>query len=202
MDKGVIKIHGKEYQTVAKRIADFRADHPDWSIATQVEKDENGVVVIKAEIRNGGGISSHTIATGYAEEVRDSTNINKTSALENCETSAVGRALAFVGYGGEQIASANEVNGAMIAGAKKEVGDYFVRYNECVRACWDELSAFKEALANDDIVSAFAAWMDIDEDAQMIIYKLAPTKGGALTTKERDIMKSNEWASARAAAFK
>jgi hypothetical protein len=61
------------------------------------------IVTLEAEGR------TFVLATGYAEERRDSTTINKTSALENCETSAIGRALAAYGYAGTEYASADEV---------------------------------------------------------------------------------------------
>jgi len=186
---GIVRIHGKEYQTVAKRIADFRAKHPDHQIESEV-LEHGDTVLIKATISNEIGT---VLATGYAEEVRDSTNINKTSALENCETSAVGRALAFAGWGGTQIASADEVNSAIIAGAKKEVADYFIMYSEVVRSNITTIFQVKEALANDDYLSAVAVWSDLSHEEQATIYKLAPTKGGILTTEERDKIKSNEF---------
>lgn len=64
------------------------------------------IVVMKAVIRTPTG---RTVASGLASEVVGSSSVNKTSALENCETSAIGRALAFFGFAGTEIASANEV---------------------------------------------------------------------------------------------
>ena len=107
---GIVSIHGKEYATVAYRLALFRADYPKGSIITELISDEDGVIVFKASIFDGDTL----LATGYAEEVRGSSNINKTSALENAETSAVGRALAFAGYhSSTSIASADEVSVAI-----------------------------------------------------------------------------------------
>lgn len=108
-DTGIVKIHGKEYHTVGKRVADFRSKFPNWSITTDILSNTD-LVVIKASILNDDG---RVIATGHAEEKRGSTNINKTSALENCETSAVGRALGMLGMGGTEIASADEVVNAI-----------------------------------------------------------------------------------------
>jgi hypothetical protein len=65
---------------------------------------------MKAEIIDKDG---RTIATGYAEEHRTASQINRTSALENCETSAIGRALANFGLGGGEYASADEVANAI-----------------------------------------------------------------------------------------
>ncbi len=105
-----VKIHGKDYKTVAERLNDFRADHPDWGIITERKPTVDDYVEVYVEIRNESGF---IIGTGMAEEVRGSTQINKTSALENCETSAIGRALAACGYAGTEYASANEVQNAI-----------------------------------------------------------------------------------------
>ena len=105
--KGEVEIHGKVYLTVARRIDDFRkaSAYNGWSIETTKIDAEDPYVVVKASIFNDEG---RVIATGYAEESRAYGKINKTSALENAETSAVGRALAFLGLGGSEIASADE----------------------------------------------------------------------------------------------
>ena len=71
--------------------------------------DDGQRVVVKAYIRREDGT---VVATGYAEEIRGSSNVNRTSAIENCETSAWGRALACLGLHGGQIASANELTAA------------------------------------------------------------------------------------------
>ena len=107
---GIVSIHGKEYATVAYRLALFRADYPKGCIVTKLISDTDGVIVFMATVDDGDDM----LATGYAEEVRGSSNINKTSALENAETSAVGRALAFAGYhSSTSIASADEVSVAI-----------------------------------------------------------------------------------------
>lgn len=106
-DTGIVTIHGKEYKTVAKRVDEFRKEHKqELGIQTNLVSIDERTVVIKAEIINKEGF---VIATGYAEENRQSSTINKTSALENCETSAIGRALANFGLAGGEYASADEV---------------------------------------------------------------------------------------------
>lgn len=107
---GTVKIHGKTYQTVALRVQMLRSEHPNWSIKTKICSIDDAVVVMKARIYDETG---RLIGTGHAEERRDSSQINRTSALENCETSAIGRALAACGYGGTEYASANEVENAI-----------------------------------------------------------------------------------------
>jgi len=112
MGKGTVNIHGREYKTVALRVSEFRADFPikdGWAIVTHPHFEGDHIRVM-AEIINPEG---HAVAVDWAEEKRGSTQINKTSALENCITSAIGRALAAAGYGGEEYASADEVANAI-----------------------------------------------------------------------------------------
>ncbi len=110
-DSGKVDIHGKEYITVAYRVGEFRKKHAlDLSIETEIVSTDEERVVMKAMIKNK---EDFVIATGYAEEMRGSTMINKTSALENCETSAIGRALAAFGLAGTEYASADEVANAI-----------------------------------------------------------------------------------------
>jgi|TARA_R110000851_G_scaffold76990_3_gene169420 hypothetical protein len=107
-------IRGKQYVEVNERIKFFRTEeqYKYWTISTEVNmlegKDEciSKCVIADTEQR--------VIATGHAHEVKSASNINKTSYVENCETSAVGRALAMMGIGIDtSIASANEVNEAI-----------------------------------------------------------------------------------------
>ena len=110
LKKGTVSIHGKVYKTVALRVNEFRESHgQEYGIETDLITNAD-LVIIKAVIKDKGGF---VVSTGYAEEVRGSTMINKTSALENCETSAIGRALAGFGFAGEEYASANEVQNAI-----------------------------------------------------------------------------------------
>jgi hypothetical protein len=107
---GVINIHGRDYQTVALRVTNFRSGYPNHSLITEIlSRDEEWVVMVAKILDEAGRV----IATGHAEEHRKASQINKTSALENCETSAIGRALAAFGIGGTEFASANEVQNAV-----------------------------------------------------------------------------------------
>ena len=111
MDTGKVNIHGKQYSTVALRVKEFREKHKlELSIVTELVERDDSTVVMKASILDG---KQNPIATGYAEERRDANMINKTSALENCETSAIGRALAAFGMAGTEYASADEVANAI-----------------------------------------------------------------------------------------
>ena len=87
-------IHGKEYKTVAYRVNEFREQHPDFTIQTDLVEANDVLVIVKASIFN---TESRLLATGYAVEVRAASKINKFSALENAETSAIGRALSALG---------------------------------------------------------------------------------------------------------
>lgn len=129
-DSGIVTIHGKEYKTVAKRVDEFRKEHKqELGIQTNLVSIDERTVVIKAEIINKEGF---VIATGYAEENRQSSTINKTSALENCETSAIGRALANFGLAGGEYASADEVAQAISRQEqpKKSVKKYGMDFEE------------------------------------------------------------------------
>ena len=104
-------IKGKEYAEVNQRVKAFRMCHPNGAIFTEIVSLENGIVTIKATVHNDEGTP---LATGYAQEKESSSYINKTSYIENCETSAVGRALGFCGFGIDtSIASADEVANAV-----------------------------------------------------------------------------------------
>ena len=105
-----IDIDGKSYTTVANRIAIFRRFFPDYSIITDVLQNDDIKVVVQTKITTPSGV---VIATGLAEEFRGKNIINTTSALENAETSSIGRALACLSLGGSEYASANEVENAI-----------------------------------------------------------------------------------------
>lgn len=104
-------IKGKQYAEVNQRIKAFRMLYPNGSISTSIESLENGVVVMKAVVKDE---EEHVLGTGYAYEKESSTFINKTSFIENCETSAVGRALGMLGIGIDtSVASYEEVQNAI-----------------------------------------------------------------------------------------
>ena len=104
-------IKGKKYIPVNERVKAFRMLCPDGRIETELVKYDDGIIITKATIKVNGDI----VATGYAKEVEGSSNINRTSALENAETSAVGRALGFLGIGIDtSIASYEEVTNAQM----------------------------------------------------------------------------------------
>ena len=108
-------IKGKDYAEVNQRIKAFRMVYPDGFVLTDMVSNENGVCVMRATVGfysvNG---EKHIIGQGTAYEKEGSTFINKTSYIENCETSAVGRALGMAGFGIDtSVASAEEVQNAI-----------------------------------------------------------------------------------------
>lgn len=109
-------IKGKEYAEVNQRIKAFRMVYPNGAIETEMLSNENGVCIFKALVGYRDKLSGtfYTLGTGTAYEKENSTFINKTSYIENCETSAVGRALGMAGFGIDtSVASAEEVRNAM-----------------------------------------------------------------------------------------
>jgi hypothetical protein len=85
-----------DYEPVASRLDRFLKAHPDARVITDLVHYLSDIAVFKCELWLEGEI----IATGWAEEIRGQGNVNKTSHLENCETGAVGRALANAGLSG------------------------------------------------------------------------------------------------------
>jgi len=86
-----------DYETVEVRLEKFIKDYPDFRIATELEVVERDRYIVKAYLFKTA-LDSVSWATGYAEEKITDRGVNSTSALENCETSAIGRALANAGY--------------------------------------------------------------------------------------------------------
>ena len=117
-------IKGKDYAEVNQRIKAFRMVYPDGCIKTEMKSNVDGICTFTAYVYEyykqdtgsllNNNVSSKLLATGTAYEKENSTFINKTSYIENCETSAVGRALGMCGFGIDtSVASAEEVQNAM-----------------------------------------------------------------------------------------
>jgi hypothetical protein len=109
----VTNIRGKNYVEVNERIKFFRQEeqYKNWGILTEFPVLDSEQCLCLCTITTPDG---QIVAQGHAHEEKSSSNINKTSYVENCETSAVGRALAMLGIGIDtSIASANEVSDAI-----------------------------------------------------------------------------------------
>ena len=105
-----VDIKGKPYRTVAERTELFHKEHKGEvkSITTEILINDENIVLMKTTIKVGDNLYE-----GHAQEKYGEGFINKTSAIENCETSAIGRALSSAGFVGEEFASANEVQNAI-----------------------------------------------------------------------------------------
>ena len=102
-----IDLKGKQYLQVVHRVNLFRESYGlAYSIETEILVDDGTRVLMVAYIKDADG---RVVGKGHAEEIRNAGPVNKTSAIENCETSAIGRALANIGLAGNEYASAFEM---------------------------------------------------------------------------------------------
>ena len=104
-----VNIKGKQYSTVAERHRFLLKYFPETRIDEQIFFQDEKRVITKTTLY----IGETPYATGHAEEKRDSSFINKTSALENCLSSSLGRCLAAFGLHGSEFASAEEMTNAL-----------------------------------------------------------------------------------------
>ena len=129
----MLDLKGKKYAMVPERVTAFRKLYPDGFITTHVISHDNGVIFMQATVGYyTENLDRVILATGFAQEVKGFGMVNKTSYVENCETSAVGRALGMLGLGindGGGICSAEELANAVTAQnqikeAESHVNDY------------------------------------------------------------------------------
>ena len=143
-------IKGKDYAEVNQRIKAFRMLYPNGSISTSIESLENGVVVMRAVVKDE---EDHVLGTGYAYEKESSSFINKTSYIENCETSAVGRALGMLGIGIDTaVASYEEVANAIEQQEAEKIENSVIselKVNALIERCT------KEGVDTDKIVKLY-----------------------------------------------
>ena len=108
----------EDYETVEERLAKFWKDYPDGLVHTDLVEHSTNRFVVKASIfRTEADAKAWT--TGYAEETVSARGVNSTSALENCETSAIGRALANANYAAKGKRASREEMSKVKAGAPK-----------------------------------------------------------------------------------
>lgn len=130
-DKKAKKTINKEYAEVNQRVKAFRCVYPQGTISTEILSNDNGVVVMRATVRDELG---KVIGTGLAYEKENSSFINEGSYIENCETSAVGRALGFCGFGIEDsISSADELGNAINNQEPTDDTDYNILLNGLIK---------------------------------------------------------------------
>lgn len=140
-----VDIKGKPYNTVNQRVLAFRELFENGSIETELVSLSDGICTMKAVVKNDEG---RVIATGYAQEKESSSFINKTSYVENCETSAVGRALGFIGIGAtDAIASAEEVQNAVLNQGKDKDNNERGKASKTMkcRRCGEEITEAERA---------------------------------------------------------
>lgn len=126
-----ISIKGNAYVLVSDRVLHFNENYPNGSISTELVSDATAdMVVVKATVLPDCD-APQRMFTGYSQATWGDGMVNKTAALENCETSAVGRALGFMGIGViDSVASADEMNKAMTQPARKTVDKRVEKYSE------------------------------------------------------------------------
>lgn len=158
-----------QYVTVAERLQLFWAQHPGGAINTEVERADDEVVRVRADVFRSLD-DFRASASGTAEERRGDGYVNRTSALENAETSAVGRALAMLGFAVDRgVASREEIQQAQAASQELERRNAIKQ--ELIRAteAWVEIGE----LEFDSVAEACRAYMaqelciDVPEGAQL-----------------------------------
>ena len=166
-------IKGKEYAAVNGRINAFRRLYPQGFISTEIVSLESGVVVMKATCGYYEGTQAVVLGTGLAYEREGSSNINKTSYIENCETSAVGRALGMAGIGvTTAVASSEGVQNAILQQEEMQ----------------DEINPEKRVALIDEIN---AMMHDYDQDTKRTLFSQALQEAG-LPKKTSGVMTVSE----------
>lgn len=166
-------IKGKEYAAVNGRINAFRRLYPQGFISTEIVSLEAGVVVMKATCGYYEGTQAVVLGTGLAYEREGSSNINKTSYIENCETSAVGRALGMAGIGvTAAVASSEEVQNAILQQEEMQ----------------DDINPEKRVALIDEIN---AMMRDYDQDTKRTLFAQALQEAG-LPKKTSGVMTVSE----------
>lgn len=116
-----IQLKGKKYVEVHERIKAFRKVFSTGFIKTEILKYDGQSCIILAKVGYYSKGKEYVLSTGIAQEKEGATPVNKNSHVENCETSAVGRALGFAGIGIEtSVASFEEVKNFMMSKIQKE----------------------------------------------------------------------------------
>lgn len=129
-----------DYETVEVRLDKFIADFPDFRVATELESMQNDRFIVKAYLYRTY-LDSIAFTTGYAEEKVTDRGVNSTSALENCETSAIGRALANAGYAAKGKRPSREEMTKVKNYESKPLPNKIVAINDSVEIVWDTTKA-------------------------------------------------------------
>ena len=182
-----INYHGKSYAEVGERVKAFRERYGDTGqILSEIVQNDDEKVVMKSHCIVDGVI----LGTGFAEEIRGSTQVNKSSALENCETSSIGQAISFAtGFmsDGSKIASTEEIQNAIV-----QLSQVDAHLKTMAVAVAYVSTALKVAIANDDeegieecrssvhgnqhLRREVFATLDAEEEEYMIVYNAKKTE--------------------------
>lgn len=176
-----IKVQGgKEYKLVSERLVALREKWANAAICTEVEVFQNHAIV-KAEITT---YDEGRVSSGHA-----CVPLTGDKALEKGETTAVGRALAFLDPDlmGSEIASADEMKDFHGEETAKKLHKGFEQHMQCVLRNLDYITQIKESLYNEDLQVALEMWRELGEDEMRILWR-APSKGGVFSTKERALL--------------
>ena len=150
-------VQGKEYAEVNQRIKAFRQLYPTGAIITEMVSNENGVCIFKAMCGYYDGDTMIILGVGTAYEKEGSSFINKTSYIENCETSAVGRALGMCGFGIDtSVASAEEVQNAINNQGGTETTKLFFDGKE-VKATPKQIEVLKKIYTGENLTKLLEA---------------------------------------------
>ena len=172
-------IRGKQYVEVNERIKFFRQEeqYKNWTIMSEFTVLDPEQAVCKTTIADDTG---RVIATGHAHEVRGSSNINKTSYVENCETSAIGRSLAMLGIGIDtSIASANEVEEA-IAKQSSEKGTEKSPNDKMIKKVQERFDTDPP----ENIMDKAVAYIKSQSDKKKAFDSIVSKYGGSLSEKQ------------------
>jgi hypothetical protein len=147
-----------DYVTVDQRLEPFRLIHPNWGVHTEVVFDDGQRVVMRAWITDD---TDRTVAVGHAEEIRGQGMVNKTSAVENCETSALGRALKHLQGGKgpsreemEKVERMEAANGARLMTSGHALAEAAARAGFTAKKTDDEETRKKMDAARRDVLEA------------------------------------------------
>lgn len=161
-------IKGKQYAEVSERILAFRKLNPNGKIITEIIDKSDNDVTVKAIIYDE---NEKELATGYASEVKKGL-VNSISMLENCETSAIGRALGFCGFGIDNgIASGQDMSKVEMYEQKNKKEEIykgmFISYDEAmkiVKVCINDLCR-KQGIVVTDLATIISneLWSSLDE---------------------------------------
>ena len=167
-------IKGKNYAEVPQRIAAFRKLFPMGTITTDIISLENGVVVMKAVASVDGVV----LGEGLAYEKESNGFINKDSYIENCQTSAVGRAIGMIGIGSEvSIASVEELLNAKKQQADREEDEKRAKVKKLLEETDSDVPKFLEWCSEKCMREITSVDIMKDKELDLAIKQLERKKG-------------------------